>query len=136
MAIGLARRPDDRLLAMRVLDDSGSLHGVRPPGGGVEFGERTEDALIREFREEFGCEIGVEGAPIVFENLFRFHEAIGHEIIFAYPVRLLDQRLYAHDTLTLTEDNGAVLGVDWVPLADLRSGRIALFPEGLLARLA
>jgi mutator protein MutT len=30
------------------------------PGGGVEFGERLEDALIREIREEFGFEVAVE----------------------------------------------------------------------------
>ncbi len=29
------------------------------PGGGVEFGERLEDALIREIREEYGFEVTV-----------------------------------------------------------------------------
>ena len=29
----------------------------RPPGGGVEFGERAIDAVRREMREEFGAEI-------------------------------------------------------------------------------
>lgn len=28
-----------------------------PPGGGVEFGERMDECLIREFREETGIEI-------------------------------------------------------------------------------
>src|ERR1051326_646610 len=28
------------------------------PGGGVEFGEKLEDAIVREMREEFGITIG------------------------------------------------------------------------------
>ncbi len=30
-----------------------------PPGGGVEFGERAEECLIREFKEETGLEVQV-----------------------------------------------------------------------------
>ena len=45
IAIGLHWR-DDRLLAVEVNDDHGAVKGVRPLGGGVEFGETWRDALI------------------------------------------------------------------------------------------
>ena len=134
IAIGLARR-DDRLLVFRVLDDAGVLKGVRPPGGGVEFGERAADALAREFREELETAIAVEGPPIVVENLFDHEGARGHEIVFAYPVRLLDTALYARPAFTIREDNGTELEVEWLAMEALHSRRVALFPDGLLAAI-
>ncbi len=134
VAIGLARR-DDRLLVFRVLDDAGALKGVRPPGGGVEFGERAADALAREFREELDTGIAVEGPPVVVENLFDHEGARGHEIVFAYPVRLLDAAIYSRPAFTVREDNGIELEVEWLALEAPRSGRVALFPDGLLAAI-
>ena len=39
-----------------------------PPGGGIEFGERAEDALKREFKEETGLKIEV--GEMLFMNEF------------------------------------------------------------------
>ncbi len=50
-ALGLHWR-DGKLLAAEVFDDQGRLKGVRPLGGGIEFGEHWQAALIREFKEE------------------------------------------------------------------------------------
>ncbi len=131
VAVGVAQR-DGRLLAMEVLDDGGGLKGVRPPGGGVAFGETTRAALEREFREEFGTGIAVAGPPAVLENVFTHHGVTGHEIVFAYPVRLEDARLYAADRLTIREDNGEVVEAGWFAIEALAAGRVALFPDGLL----
>ena len=134
LAIGLARR-GDQLLVMRVCDDHGALKGVRPPGGTVEFGERAAAALVREFQEEFGAAIAIEGAPQVIENFYEHHGHPGHEIVFVYAIRLLDAALTARERFAIDEGNGNVFEAEWFDLARIRSGEVKLFPMGLDALL-
>jgi 8-oxo-dGTP diphosphatase len=39
------------------------------PGGGLEFGERLENSVIREFREEYGMQIEVFALLGLFDHL-------------------------------------------------------------------
>lgn len=131
--IGLAWR-DDRLLAVEVRDDAGRLKGVRPPGGSIAFGETREEALIREFREEFGCGVAITGPWSVFENIFRHEGVLGHEIVFAADVGLHDAALYGRDAIHFREDNGTPCTARWFRPDALDEG-VALFPDGLTAAL-
>jgi 8-oxo-dGTP pyrophosphatase MutT (NUDIX family) len=134
LAIGLARR-GDTLLVMLVSDDHGTLKGVRPPGGTIEFMESAATALAREFQEELGTGIAIEGPMRVIENIYEHHGAPGHDIVFVYPIRLLEPALYARDRLTIDEGNGVLVQAEWFPLARIRSGEVLLFPKGLDALL-
>ena len=45
------------LLASEIYLDDGSIKGVRPLGGRLEFGETWRDALVRECDEELGARL-------------------------------------------------------------------------------
>lgn len=58
--VGAAIVVDGRLLAARRTEPAALAGGWEVPGGKVDPGERPEEALTREIREELGCEIEIE----------------------------------------------------------------------------
>jgi ADP-ribose pyrophosphatase YjhB (NUDIX family) len=132
VAIGLLR-DGDRLLVAEVPNDDGSVKGWRPLGGGIEFGETAEAALRREFREELGAEIEVTSPPTIFENLYDHAGHVGHEIIFAFPIRLVDQAVAAERRFQI-RDNDAVVWVEWIQTGRFQAGDV-LLPVALGALL-
>ncbi|CVI20298.1 hypothetical protein AGR1A_Lc120018 [Agrobacterium fabacearum CFBP 5771] len=84
-ALGLHWR-GPKLLAFEVYDHEGRLKGVRPLGGGVEFGESAKDAVIREFKEEIDTDVSVLAGSMVLENVFVHEGEQRHEILFIFDL--------------------------------------------------
>jgi len=130
-ALGLHWR-DDALLAAEVLNDDGSLKGVRPLGGTVEFGETAEETLVREFQEELGIPVIPQGAPFFLENIYEHEGAAGHEILALFEVVFPAGAFRGQTRLTFVEDNGTPCAAEWFPLDGLDGpGQPRLFPSGL-----
>ena len=132
-AVCVIRRGDEIL----VNDAYDSVKGERfygPLGGGVEFGERAEDAVRREMREEIGVEL--EGVVLlgVLENIFVYEGCPGHEISFVFEARLTDRTLYEREELRGVEGE-LELVARWVPLRLFADGGPPLYPQGLYALL-
>jgi len=104
----------------------------RPPGGGIEFGERGHETLAREFREEFNAVI--EGAHYLgaLENIFTYRGKTGHEIVLCYETKFVDHTFYQQEIVGGREDDGQPVQALWKPLADFKKGSAILYPEGLL----
>lgn len=65
------------------------------PGGLVEYGERTEEAVIRELREETGLEVQIKGLIGVYSDPSR--DPRGHFVSVAYLCIPTGGRLKAGD---------------------------------------
>ncbi|MEO9651095.1 MAG: NUDIX domain-containing protein [Roseobacter sp.] len=129
-ALGLVWRAG-RLLASEIYLDDGTVKGVRPLGGKLEFGETWREALVREFDEELNVPIHVIGEPIVLENIYTHHGEIGHEITFVSNVTFPDGAYNGHDPIEYFEDNGEKCVARWYKLTELDVGNLELYPNGL-----
>jgi ADP-ribose pyrophosphatase YjhB (NUDIX family) len=128
IVLAVVRRADD-LLVFEATDHHAQETFFRPLGGGIEFGERADDALRREFREELGAELGEIQRLDVLENIFHHNGQPGHEIAFIFAAELADPGWYERDELGTVADTGEP--VSWQPMASFASGRAPLYPTGL-----
>lgn len=124
IAVGLLVR-DGWVLAEEYVGREGDRF-LRAPGGGVEFGERADDAVRREFSEEL--DVALDGAHLlgVVENIFDAHGRRGHEIVYVYEIRCaalealpLSQRIAVRDADTT---------VGWYRLDTLGAGALPFHP--------
>jgi ADP-ribose pyrophosphatase YjhB (NUDIX family) len=100
-------------------------------GGTIEFGERSADTVVREFREELGVEVSVIRYLGCIENIFEVQGRTGHEIVQLYEVRWPDdERARTKDPIPVTE--GQRVGVArWIKVAELLGGGRVLYPTGV-----
>ncbi|MEO5951958.1 MAG: NUDIX domain-containing protein, partial [Chloroflexia bacterium] len=88
-ALGIFRRGDEIFVA-KGYDPNKDQYFYRPLGGGIEFGERGEEAIIREMREETGLELTNVLYLGICENIFTYLGEPGHEIVLLYEANFAD----------------------------------------------
>jgi 8-oxo-dGTP pyrophosphatase MutT (NUDIX family) len=107
----------------------------RPLGGGIEFGETSAAALVREVREELGAEIGQLHYLGTLESIYIYNGQAGHEIVQIYDAQFIEPMLYRQPVITCHEDDGSAFEAVWKPVADFRDKRYPLYPNGLFELL-
>lgn len=106
----------------------------RPLGGGVEFGERSIDAIVREIREELDQPIRNVRLLGTLESLFTYLGKPGHEVVQVYYAQFEDPALYEKPWLEGQESDGQQFRAVWRDSSSFSSAGI-LVPEGLYALL-
>lgn len=86
-----------------------------PPGGGLEFGELMEQALVREFKEETGLIVKMERLLFVYEVL----RPPFHAIEFFFLLQVIAGELTVGTDPELG-DYQAIADIQWVAFDDLK----------------
>lgn len=102
VALGAVFRDDELLVYESEDPDTGELF-YRLLGGGVEFGEHSRDALVREFDEELGVTLADPELVGTFERVFDFAGDTGHEVWRVYEGHIVEDWPYEHDSFTFYE---------------------------------
>ena len=132
ISLALIRRPSNGdWLAVRGEDTRKGEVFYRPPGGGVEFGESSQDAACREMLEEFAALVQPIRLLGTAENIFTYLGNPGHEIVFLWECRFVDERFYAQDEIVIADDDGNRAPAHWIDPDDLAAQGIALYPDSL-----
>ena len=106
----------------------------RPLGGGIEFGEYSQQAIRREFREELGAELDGLRYMATVENIFTCDGQAGHEIVLLFEATLADPSLYEREAFTVHEESERFVA-RWMPLRRFVGEGLLLYPDGLLELL-
>lgn len=125
-------RDGDRILVTE-FREKGRLY-YRPLGGTIEFGERGEEAVRREFREEIAANLTEIRYVGMLENIYMNEEQRGHEIALVYDGRLADASLYEKETIQ-GDELGKPFKAVWKRLDAFGSGNPPVYPDGLLELL-
>jgi|SRR5215216_2089084 len=130
-------RIKDRILVAEGYDPIKGETFYRPLGGGIEFGERSEETICRELMEEIGVELKQNTLKNLgtVENIFTFNGTPSHEIVLIYDGVLEDSGLYDQAVILGKEANGEEIRAVWKNLDEFGAGKFILYPDGLLEML-
>lgn len=131
IVLGIAVR-NNKLLAAEGFDKKKQETFYRALGGGIEFGEKSDEALKREFLEELGINIEVEDYLGVSENIFEFNGRKAHELVLMYKIEINDSD---YNERYIINDDCGEFKVLWVDISDFMNNKKILYPKEVLKYL-
>lgn len=119
-----------KILVNEFYDEAKQQTFFRPVGGGIEFGETSSDAIIREVQEELGLSIGNLRLIGTLESIFTYAGKPGHEIVQVYDATFDDATVYEKRLLDGQESDGSCFRAAWHTASSF-CAESPLVPEGL-----
>ena len=125
IVLGLAIR-NHKLLVGEGFDSVKNETFYRCLGGGIDFLEKSSDALKREFLEEIGANIIVKDFLGISENIFTYKGKNAHELILFYSIDILDEDY--KDEYHIVDGNQDYMA-KWIDIDDFKNKSKILYPE-------
>lgn len=88
-----------------------------PPGGGIQFGESTHEALKREFEEETG--LFIEIGDLLFVN--EFMQPPLHALELFFEVKQKGGNLHLGSDPEMTSDNQIIQEMRWMSIEEIKA---------------
>lgn len=129
LAIAIIKNDKNQILLHECFDTVKNETFYRPLGGGIEFGEKGEDALVRELLEEIGQEIRIIRLIKTFENIFTYEGKSGHEIVLVYKAEIISAPIL--ESYEIVESEKVIAKAVWRSLSEIRSQNANLYPLGI-----
>ncbi len=121
---------DGKLLVSKGYDSEKDEVFYRLLGGGIEFGETSEQALKREFKEELDTDLENIKYVTTLENIFKWNGKPGHEIIWVFESDLTKKDLYQKDNIKILDNKNGF--ASWQKISDFKKGKLILYSEGVV----
>lgn len=125
LALGLAIK-NNKLLVEEGFDNTKNETFYRCLGGGIEFLEKSSDALKREFQEEIDAQILVKDFLGISENIFTYRGKNAHELILFYSIEIPDE-YYKNEYHILDKDDSCK--AKWIDIDEFKNKKKILYPE-------
>lgn len=90
-------------------------------GGGIEIGESSEEAIVREIFEETGLKLEVDRLAVIQERFYEANNQKHQEIVFFYLMKYNANINIPDNSFT---DQGARETLHWLPVNDLEQFNI------------
>lgn len=123
IALGLAIK-DNKLLVGEGYDNVKKETFYRCLGGGIEFLEKSDEALKREFKEEIASDIIIKDFLGISENIFTYKGKKAHELILFYSIEIPEK--YYQDEYQIPDDNSKA---KWIDINEFKNKSKILYPE-------
>ncbi len=131
IALGLAVK-NNKLLVSEGFDKVKNETFYRCLGGGIEFLEKSSDALKREFKEEIGVNIIIKDFLGVSENIFTYKGKNAHELILFYSIDISDDNY--QEEYKVIDDHGETIA-KWIDIQEFKNKSKILYPEDVFKYL-
>lgn len=128
VVLGVVKK-DNKILVSKGYDNERKEIFYRCIGGGIDFLEKSEDALKREFEEELNINIEVGNFLGISENIFKYKGKNAHELILFYDVTIKNEDYKSSYKLLDDDDEYEAL---WIEIDKFKNKENIIYPKQIL----